>query len=355
MRKISMMRELCGGANALGLAILFSAVAAHAVAAAPSSVDYELTHRIALAAPGSQDYLTYEPGAHRLYVAHGPQVQVIDTQTGALVGAVGPFNDTHGIAIVSSAGKGYADSGDDGVVKVFDLATLKVKSVIKVSPDADGMVYDQATQRVLIVAGDPHDLTMIDVATDKVARVIALPGKPEFLALDGAGKVYINLMDLSQIAKVDIASGRVEASWPLTNCKTPKGLAFDAATNRLFSGCANGRMAVVDVSTGQTVANLPIGVGSDGVAVDSARGLAFSSNGEGTLTVIKRDAEDHYSVARTVPTFFGARTMSIDPKSGTLFIAHPVLKRDAPPKPGAPAPLKFTPDTLDLAVFEPRF
>jgi DNA-binding beta-propeller fold protein YncE len=325
-----------------------------ATAADRAAVDYELAHTVALGAPGSQDYLTFDPTSSRLFMSHATKVVVIDAKTHAIVGTIGPFHDTHGIALVTALGKGYADSGDDGVVKVFNLSDLKITQTIKVSPDADGMAFDPHTGLVLVVAGDAHNLTTIDPAHDAVAKVIDLGGKPEFLAIDGAGKAYVNLMDLNKIAKVDIASGKVEATWPLVNCTTPKGLAYDAKTHRLFSGCASGRMAVVDAADGRAVANLPIGVGSDGIAVDAQRGLAFSSNGEGTLTVVKHEDGDAYSVVRTIPSFFGGRTMTLDPARGTLFVAYDTLKRE-PVKKGEPPAIRFGFEGTGLAIFEPRF
>jgi DNA-binding beta-propeller fold protein YncE len=334
--------------------VLALAAAAPALAAERASVDYELAHIAPLGAPGSQDYLTFDPATDRVFVAHATKVAVIDARTHAVVGAIGPFHDSHGIAIVTALGKGYADSGDDGVVKVFNLSDLAIVKTIKVSPDADGMAFDPHTGLVLVVAGDSHNLTAIDPARDTVAKVIDLGGKPEFLAVDGRGKAYVNLMDLNKIAKVDLVSGKVEAAWPLQNCTTPKGLAYDPRTHRLFSGCASGRMAVVDAADGHAVANLPIGVGSDGVAVDAERGLAFSSNGEGTLTVVRHEGGDRYSVARTVPTFFGGRTMTVDPATGTLFVAYDTLKRELHKK-GAPPALRFDFDATAVAILEPRF
>ncbi|HEX5264607.1 MAG TPA: YncE family protein [Phenylobacterium sp.] len=321
--------------------------------AARAVADYELTAHVPLGAPGAQDYLTFDAGSGLLYIAQGTRVTVFDTHAKAVVGSIGPFHDTHGVAVVPALGKGFADSGDDGVVKVFNLKDRKITGSIKVSEDADGMVFDAHTGLVLVVAGDAHNLTTIDPANEKVAKAIDLGGKPEFLALAPGGKIYINLADVGKIAKVDIASGKVETTWSLASCKTPRGLAYDAKTNRLFSGCANGRLIVVDARDGRILGDLPIGAGSDGVAVDTARGLAFSSNGEGTLSVIKATGPETYGIVRTIPTFFGGRNMTIDPASGALYVAHPNLKREPPPKdskvPG------FSIDGVELAVFEPRF
>src|SRR5260370_26304607 len=169
---------------------------------AGSSADYELMADYKLGAPNFWDYLTYDPDAHRLYASHMNKIEVIDTNTGKTVGQVGPLRDAHGVAIVTEVGKGYADSGDDGIVKVFSLSDLHVIKTIKVSEDADGMVYDAGSKSVLVVAGDSKNLTMIDVSDDRVGKVVPLPGKPEFFAVDGHGHAFINIADLGSLSKV---------------------------------------------------------------------------------------------------------------------------------------------------------
>ncbi len=320
-------------------------------AAGRAAVDYEYTADVTLGAPGFHDYLTFDPTAARLYVSHYDRVTVIDTRTKTVVGSITPLHDSHGVAIVPGLHKGYADSGEDAIVKVFSLDGLTIQKEIKVSPDADGMVFDAHTGSVLVVAGDSRNLTVIDPRTDTVARTVDLPGKPEFLAVDGEGAAYLNLADLGSIAKVDIAGGKLLATWPLAGCKAPHGLAYDPRSRRLFSGCANGRMVVVDPANGRNLASLPIGSNSDGVAVDSARGLVFSANVD-SLTVIKEGAADHDAVARTIPTFFGGRNMAVDPISGTLFVAygHMTLKGGL----GDLLNLRFGWDGVDVAVFAPR-
>ncbi|MGI8839280.1 MAG: YncE family protein [Caulobacteraceae bacterium] len=332
-------------------ALASTSMPASAQTPAKGAADYEFVAQASLGAPGLQDYLTFDPVGRRLYVSHTDQVTVLDAASDKVVGSVGPFHDSHGVAIVAKLGKGYADSGDDGVVKVFNLTDLRIVKEIKVSPDADGMVYDDKTGTVLVVAGDSKNLTVIDPASDTVTRTVGLPGKPEFLTLDGAGKVYVNLADVGAIAKVDIASGKVEATWPLAGCQAPHGLAYDGATRRLFSGCANQRLIVVDANDGRNLASLPIGSLSDTVVVDSRRGLAFSANAD-TLTVIAEGAGDKFSVARTIPTFFGGRSMAIDPATGTLYVAHGHMAIKSSLK--DLLNLRFGWDGVDLAVFQPR-
>jgi DNA-binding beta-propeller fold protein YncE len=316
------------------------------------SADYELVTDHQLGAPNFWDYLTYDANAHRLYAAHIDKVEVLDVRSGKLVGHVGPFHDTHGIAIVSELGKGYADSGDDGIVKVFNLTDLSVVKTIKVSVDADGMVYDPSTRSVLVVAGDSKNLTVINIADDTVAKVIPLPGKPEFLAVDGHGHLFVNIADNPSIARVDIAGGSVSASWALTGCKDPHGLAYDSRADRLFSSCDNDVMLVVDAANGRVLATLPIGAKSDAVVVDVARRRAMSANADGTLTVVSIGADDTYVVKRTVLTYFGGRNAAIDPSTGTLFIAHGDMKVTSPMR--DPTKLRFGWAGLNVAVLEPN-
>jgi len=339
-------------ATALVFLSIFAAGAGFAQTSAAPRVDYEYTGDIALGAPAFNDYLTFDPKGHRLYIAHVDRITVIDVPTRTVVGSVGPFHDSHGIAIVSKLNKGYADSGDDGVVKVFGLTDLKISKQIKVSVDADGMVYDEHTGSVLVVAGDSKNLTVINPVDDTVSRIVELPGKPEFLDIDGAGNVFVNMVDTASIIKVNIEKGKVEANWPMQNCKAPHGLAFDAKSNRLFSGCADGRLVVLDASDGRNVANLPIGEQSDGVSLDAHRRLVFTSNRPGTLTAISIGSNDHFGVARTLPTFFGGRNMTLDPETGALFVAHGHMKIMSSVKDALN--LRFGWDGIEVAIFEPR-
>ncbi len=304
----------------LGFSML-GALASPAFAQSASRADYRFVDDLKLGGVGFGDYLTVDSASHRLYVSHFDQVTVVDTASGAVAGSIGPFKEAHGVAIVSRLGKGYASDGEDGVLKVFTLSDLKVVKEIKIDDDVDGITFDPSTETVLAVAGDPKTLSLVAVANDTV-RKVALPGKPEFLAANGRGKVFINLADIGAITKIDIASGAIEATWPLENCKNPHGLAYDSGRDRLFASCSNGWMVAVDPSTGHNLANLPIGQGSDAVVVDIKRGLVFSSNADGTLSVVREGSGDSFSLARTFPTFFGGRNMAIDGQTGDLYVAH---------------------------------
>ena len=341
--------RLCMGIATATIALIALAAQAQTTA---SAADYELVADHKLGAPSFWDYLTYDPQGKVLYVAHIDKVEALDIKSGKSLGHVGPFHDTHGIAIVSDMGKGYADSGGDGVVKVFRLSDLGVTKTIKVSPDADGMLYDATSRTVLVVAGDSKNLTVINAVDDSVSKVITLPGKPEFMALNEHGEVFVNIADHPSIAKVDIAAGKVIASWPLEGCKNPHGLAFDSRADRLFSSCDNSVMIVVDAANGKNLASLPIGPKCDAVVVDSVRRRAMSANADGTLTVVSIGDGDHYTVKRTVLTYFGGRNATIDPTTGTLFIAHGEMKLVSDTR--DPTKLRFGYEGLNVAVLKPN-
>ena len=322
------------------------------VARAQPSYDYRFVSDSKLGTPGFSDYVTFDLSSRRLFIAHLDQITVFDTDRNVIVGSVGPIGEAHGVAVASAMHKAYVSDGKAGVLKVIDLATLRIVREIKVADDVDGVIFDAKTGMILAMAGDAKSLSIVDPRTEGV-RTIALPGQPEYLAANKAGKVFINIVDLAIVAKVDIASGKIQSQWPLEGCGKPHGLAYDPKTDRLFSSCANGRLVVLNGSTGANLAILTIGQGSDAVVVDSQRGLVFSSNADGTLNVISEEAGDVYRVVRTIPTFFGGRNMTIDPSSGALYVVHgeTVLTGGVEDK----TALRFRWDGVNVARFEPRF
>lgn len=338
-------------ASTLTVAALgFGAALSHAQTG-KAPVDYSLVSVTKFGSPNFWDYLTYDPTGKRVYAAHIDKIEVMDATTGKSVGQVGPFHDAHGIAIVNDLDKGYADSGDDGVVKVFSLSDFHIIATIKVSDDADGMLYDPKTHTVLVVAGDSKNLTIIDPKDDKVVKAVTLPGKPEFFAIDTDGHAFVNIADTGSIAKVDLATGTVTATWPMAGCTNPHGLGYDSRLNRLFSGCANGVMIVVDATNGKNIASVPIGDRSDAVVVDSKRHRAISANADGTLTVVSEEAGGTYT-SHAALSFFGGRNPAIDEASGTLYVAHGNMKLMSSTK--DLLKLRFGWDGLNLAVLRPN-
>jgi DNA-binding beta-propeller fold protein YncE len=279
---------------------------------------YHVTQSVSLGAPDRWDYLSYEPASRRLYVTHGNTIDVLDGRTGSVLGKVA-VPGANGIAFGAN-GRGYAGSRDHKSVVVFDLQSLRIVKEIAADEDTDAVLYEPSSQRVFVMEGDPHRALVIDSTSDSVAGRIELGGSPEFAVADGAGKVFINIEDQRAIVRIDARSLKVEARWPVPSCESPHGLAFDQRTHHLFASCVNSRVVVVDALDGHVLAEVPIGKGSDGAAFDPKRGLAFSSNGEGTVSVIHAGAAGGYEPLGTIMTMASARTISLDAQSGRLYL-----------------------------------
>jgi DNA-binding beta-propeller fold protein YncE len=314
--------------------------------------DYVYAGSIDFGAPGGWDYATFDPVGGRLYIGHNDKITVIDPVARKQVGEVGPMNRAHGAAIVAALGRGFATSGGDGILKEFDLADLKIVKEIPVGDDADSITYDPATGAVLLTLGDGKKVIIVDAKSATVTHQVDLPGEPEFLAADGHGKVFVNIASTGQLARVDIASGKVEQVWPLEGCARPHGLAYDHHTRRLFAGCANAKLLAIDPDSGRVLASLPAGPSNDAIMVDERRGRVFCPNGDGTLTVAAEGPHDHYEVLRTIPTFLGARSGAVDPKSGDVFLTYGAIAIKSPPR--DPGGIRFGWDSARIAVFTPN-
>jgi len=291
------------------------------VAASLAQSTYHVTHAYALGGDGSWDYIVPDPPHHRVFIARQTRVMVVDEDTGALLGEVQGINGAHGTAVAEASGHGFATSGNDQSVVMFDLNTYKVLGRIPAAEDADAIVFDKPSNRVFTLNGDAHSSTVIDAKEGKLVTNIPLGGKPEYGASAGDGKVYANLTDTSEVVEIDAKSATVARRWPTAPCKQPVSMAIDTAHHRLFSGCRSGLMAVSDYQAGKIVATLPIGQGVDGAEYDAASANAFASNADGTLTVIHQDSPDKYRVVETVTTPQGSRNMGFDPMTNRLFVA----------------------------------
>jgi hypothetical protein len=295
---------------------LIALVATLALAAGP---DYHLINTYNLGGDGGWDYLALDSPTRRLYISRAAHVMVVDADTGKLVADIPETSGVHGIALASELGRGFTSNGSEGTVTIFDLTTLKAIKV-KAGDNPDAILYDSATKRVFAFNGRSHDVTAIDPTGGLVLRTIKLEGKPEFAVSDGKGELFVNIQDKSQIDAIDPAKLEVKASWPLSPCQEPSGLAIDRNNRRLFVGCRNKMMAVVDADTGKVVATVPIGDGVDANAFDPGTGLAFASCGEGVLTVVHEDSPTRFSVVDNVPTQPGARTMALDEKTHNVYL-----------------------------------
>jgi DNA-binding beta-propeller fold protein YncE len=303
--------------NSLALALTLAI--GSPLVAQPSSI-YRITHTYTLGGDGGWDYIVPDLPNHRLFIARQNRVMVVDEDNGMLLGEVTGIQGAHGTALVDATGHGFATSGNDASVVMFDLKTFKALSRIPAAEDADAIIYDRASNRVFTFNGDAHSSTVIDPLAGKLIANIPLGGKPEYGASSGDGKVYANLTDTSEVVEIDAKAGTVGRRWSTAPCKQPVAMAIDTSNHRLFSGCRSGLMAISDYQAGKVVATVPIGAGVDGAGFDPASGDAFASNADGTLTVIHQDAPDHYHVIENVQTAPAARNMGLDLTNHRVFV-----------------------------------
>lgn len=284
---------------------------------------------------GSWDYLAFDDVRHRLFVSRGSHVPVFDTKDAKTVGDITETPGVHGIAIAQDLGLGFTSNGRDNSVTVFDLATLKTKTKIAIPGQIpDAIMYEPTTKHVLTFNGRSNDATVIDARTDAVVATIALPGRPEFAVHDGNGTIYNNIEDKNEIVAIDAKTNAISKTWPLAPCDGPSGLAIDVVHHRLFVGCSNKLMTVVDAQTGAIVTTVPIGDGSDAIAFDAGTQRVFSSNGgDGTVTVAHEDAPASYAVLATIATRPLARTMALDPITHALWLDTALFQNVPDPKP----------------------
>ena len=269
---------------------------------------------------GGWDYLTADPSAHRLYVTHGPRVEVLDTESGKSVGNITGLQGTHGVALDPAGKYGYISDGKGNAVVVFDRSSLKTVATIPAGTNPDGIAYEPMTKTVWAFNGRSKNVTVIDTKTQKVVATIDLPGKPEFPVADGKGNVFDNIEDKGEIVRLDASSKKMTAEWPLAGCDSPSGLAIDTAARHLFSVCDGKKMAVTDANTGKVLATPNIGDGPDAAGFDAKHKLAFSSNGDGTLTVVDA-SQASFPVVQNLTTQKGARTMAFDSATGRIYLA----------------------------------
>jgi YVTN family beta-propeller protein len=310
---------------AIGLVCL----GASATQAAPTSrkVPYQLAKTVKLGAPDRWDYLTFDSSSNRVFISHSDRLTVVDAKSGKIVGTVDDIpGGTHGIGIVPSVGRGYTDDGKAGVAWAFDLKTLKKIAEIKAQPDADGITYDSVSGHIFVIDGDSGKITVIDPKTNAVVTTIDGGGGLEFGVADGQGHFFVNGAEKGAILRIDTANDKIDATWHLADCQSPHGMAVDSKTHRIFSSCENKKLVVVNADTGAIVTSLPIGTFSDAVAFDPIRKRIFSSNFDGTVNVFAERGPDTYEPLATIPTKMSARTMTVDPKTGALYLVAADMK-----------------------------
>ena len=274
-----------------------------------------------LGGDGGWDYLTLDPSSRHLFISRGTHVIVIDADSGKVLGDIPDTQGVHGIALDPDGGRGFTSNGREGTVTIFDLNTLQPIDKIKdVGTNPDAILFDPATKRIFTMNGRSQDTTAIDAATGKIVGKIPLGGKPEFGVSTGEGEVFVNIEDKSELVVFDPKELKVKSRWPLAPCEEPSGLAMDFRNRRLFAGCDNKMMAVINADTGKVITTLPIGGGVDANRFDPETQLAFASCGEGSLTVVHEDSPDKFSVVQSVATERGARTMTLDPKTHQIYL-----------------------------------
>jgi hypothetical protein len=290
------------------------------VALAAAGPGYKVVNTLKIGGDGGWDYLTADANARRLYISRATHVMVLDLDSGKTVGDIADTPGVHGIALAPELGRGFVSNGREGTVSIFDLKTLATTSKVKVGENPDAILYDPATKRVLTFNGKSQDSTAIDAAKGTVLGTIKLDGKPEFAASDGKGEIFVNIEDKSELTAIDANKLAVKSTWPLAPCESPSGLSMDRKNRRLFVGCDNKMMAVVNADTGKVLATPAIGDGVDATTFDNETGLAFASCGEGVLTVVREEPADKFSVAENVPTQPGARTLALDSKTHNVYV-----------------------------------
>ncbi len=319
---------------------------------AKPSPGYHLLKKFVLGGDGGWDLLTVDGAAHRLYISRSTHVMVVDTDSGAIVGDIPNTPRVHGIALAPEFGKGFTTNGGDATVTIFDLKTLKPLGQIKVGQNPDAILYDPASKRIFTFNGGSKDTTAIDAKSGAVAGTLALGGRPELGVADEHGKIFVNLEDKRQVVSFDSRKLALEAAWPLAPGEEPTGIAMDRKHRRLFVACANKLMAVMNADNGKVITTLPIGSGVDGAAFDSERQLAFTSNGDGTLTVVHEDSPDKFSVVENVTTQKGARTLDVDQKTHRVFLITADFGPTPAPTAERPRPRPpMVPGTFTLLVF----
>ena len=278
-------------------------------------------HKITVGGDGGWDYLTVDSSARRLYVSRGNRVVVIDLEKEAVVGELPDTPGIHGVAIVPELGKGFTSNGGDGTVTVFDLKSLKPTGKIEARGVPDAILYDSISKRVITFNHRTDDATVIDVASETVAGTITFEAEPEAAVADGKGHVFVNLRSTSEIAEIDPTSLKILNRWPLAPGVRPNGLGFDAKHRRLFSTCGNQKMVIMDANNGSILGSADIGRGSDGCVFDPEKGVAYSSNGDGTLTVVGESEPGKFEALSTIKTQASARTMALDPKTHRVYLS----------------------------------
>jgi len=293
-----------------------------ALSAAFAQSGYHQLKKITIGGEGGWDYLIADAAAGRVYVSHGAEVDVVDTKTGEVAGKITGLHGVHGIALAPEFDRGFISNGQSGTVTIFDLKKIeKIGDDVPAGKNPDCIIYDPSSKRVFAFNGRSSSATAIDAKDGKVAGTVELEGKPEFAAADGKGRVYVNIEDKSEVFDIDAKNLTVEHKWSLAPCEEPSGMAMDTKSRRIFSGCHNKMVAVMNADTGKVVATPEIGEGVDATAFDPGLKYVYNSCGDGTLSIAHEDSPDKYTIVEQVKTTPRARTMALDTKTHHVFLS----------------------------------
>ncbi len=330
-----------------GIRPLFLLVLSLSTVSIGQSGPYRITQTYTLGGDGRWDYVVPDPPQHRLFIGRQDRLMVVDENDGTLLGEVTGIDGAHGAAIVEHTGHGFATSGNDGTIVMFDLKTFKALGRTPAAEDADAIIYDPVSDRVFSFNGDAHSASVVDPQSGRLVTNIPLGGKPESGVSAGDGKVYVNITDNSEVVEIDARALTVARRWSTAPCQQPVAMAIDAAHHRLFSGCRSGLLAVSDYQAARIVATAPIGTGVDGTGFDPKSADAFASNADGTLTVVHQDGPDAYHVIQTLQTPQASRNMGLDATTHRVFV---VAAEFAPQAAGARGRPSVMPGTFKLLV-----
>jgi YVTN family beta-propeller protein len=310
------------------------------------SKDYHLLKKIPLGGEGGWDYLTLDSAARRLYITRGTRVTVIDVNTDKVIGEIPNTAGVHGVAIAFKLGRGFTSNGKSSTATIFDLKTLKVLGEVKTESNPDAIVYEPYSEKVFVFNGKSNSATVFNAKNGQVLTQIKLGGKPEFAVADGFGRIYVNIEDTNEVLTLDADSLTVKHRFSLKPCSEPTGIALDPRHHRLFIGCHNQKMMVLNSDSGKIKATLPIGRGTDATAFDPKTKLVFNSNSDGSLSIIHEDSPNKFSIVKNLVTERGARTMALDLQTHNVFLAtakfEPTLTASRP---------KAIPGTFEILVF----
>jgi YVTN family beta-propeller protein len=337
------------------LLVVLALWCANISASAVENEPYKFLTQIPIGGEGGWDILTIDSAAGRLYLSHATKVVVVDLNKNAVAGEIADTPGVHAFMPVPELHRGFSSNGKEAKSSVVDLTALKTISKIDTGESPDAIVYEPRHNEVYVFNHKGNSATVIDAKEAKVVATIQLEGSPEFAATDeNAGRVYCNIEDKNEVAVIDAAKHEVIARWPLAPGEGPSGIALDAAHHRLFAGCHNKMMVMLDTETGKVLATVPIGAGVDGCAFDDSMQLAFASCGDGTTTIAKEESPEKLTVVQTLKTERGARTMAIDPKTHRIYLPTAQFQPPPSPSPGAsPARPTIVPNTLKLLVYGP--